>query len=143
VVDRHPTGTISSAWDHADTHRDDAVEAIVRAAAGRLVLLDWPTYSPWLNPIEMLWRQIRREVTHGELFASLDALLKAAHAFFDRYNQYTARVFSIIGAHAAYLAWVYLKCSSSKNCQVPERTTTDEIWCSHPPSYSLVPKRWM
>jgi hypothetical protein len=49
----------------------------------------------------MLWRQFRREVTHGERFASLDALLKAAHAFFDRYHQSTERVFSIIGAQAA------------------------------------------
>jgi hypothetical protein len=49
----------------------------------------------------MLWRHFRREVTHCELFASLDALLKAAHAFFDRYNQSRARTLSIIGAHAA------------------------------------------
>jgi transposase len=101
LVDRHPTGTIYIAWDNADTHCDDEVEAIVRAAAGRLVLLYLPTDSPWLNPIEMLWRQFRREVTHCELFASLDALVKAAHAFFDRYNQCPPRVLAIIGAHAA------------------------------------------
>jgi putative transposase len=101
MVERHPTGIIYIAWDNADTHRDDEVEAVVRAAAGRLVLLYLPTYSPWLNPIEMLWRQFRREVTHCELFASLDALLKAAHAFFDRYNQGPHHVLSIIGAHAA------------------------------------------
>jgi len=101
LVDKHPTGTIYVAWDNADTHADQEVEAVVRAAAGRLVLLYLPTYSPWLNPIEMLWRQFRREVTHCELFASLDALLKAAHAFFDRYNQSTRGVLSIIGAHAA------------------------------------------
>jgi transposase len=101
LVAHHPTGTISVAWDNADTHADDEVEAVVRAAAGRLVVLSWPTYSPWLNPIAMLWRQFRREVTHGELLASVDALLKAAHAFFDRYNQGTARVLSSIGAHAA------------------------------------------
>ena len=101
VVDRQPTGTLSIAWDNADPHRDNEVEASVRAAAGRLVWRYWPTYSPWLNPMEMLWRQFRREVTHGELFASLDALLKAAHACFDPYNQCTERVLSIIGAHAA------------------------------------------
>lgn len=101
LVGKPPTGTISVAWDHADTHADDEVEAGVRAAAGRLVLLYLPTYSPWLNPIEMLWRHFRREVTHGELFASLDALIKAAHAFFDRYNQVPRRVLSIIGAYAA------------------------------------------
>jgi transposase len=101
LVDKHPTGTIYVAWDHADTHADDQVEAVVRAAAGRLVLRYLPTYSPWLTPIEMLWRPSRREVTHGELFVSLDALLKAAHAFFARYNQSSERILSIIGAHAA------------------------------------------
>jgi putative transposase len=53
-----------------------------------------------LNPIEMLWRQFRREVTHCELFVSIDALVKAAHAFFDRYNRQPGGVQSIIGAHA-------------------------------------------
>jgi transposase len=101
LVDKHPSGTISVAWDHADTHVDDDVEAVVRAAAGRLVRLYVPTYSPWLNPIEMRWRQFRHEVTHGELLVSLDALIKAAHAFFDWYNQCPQRVLSIIGAHAA------------------------------------------
>jgi transposase len=101
LVDRHLTGTIYVAWDNADTHYDDEVEAVVRAAAGRLVLLYLPTYSPWLNPIEMLWRHFRREVTHCELFPSLAALLQAAQAFFDRHNQGPHHVLSIIGAHAA------------------------------------------
>jgi putative transposase len=101
LVGKHPTGTIDVTWDNADTHADDEVEAVVRAAAGRLVRLYFPTYSPWLNPIEMLWRQFRREVTHGELFDALEALLKAAHAFFDRYNQGPHHVLSMIGAHAA------------------------------------------
>lgn len=43
VVEKHPSGTISVAWDHADPHQDDEVEAVVRAAAGRLVWLSLPT----------------------------------------------------------------------------------------------------
>ncbi|MDQ3828506.1 MAG: IS630 family transposase [Candidatus Tectomicrobia bacterium] len=101
LVDKHPTGTIYIAWDNAGTHWDDEVETVIRGAAGRLVLLYLPTYSPWLNPIEMLWRQFRREVTHCELFATLTALLQAAQDFFDRYNRCPAHVLSIIGAHAA------------------------------------------
>jgi hypothetical protein len=31
------------AWDHATTHQDEEVEAVVQAAAGRLVLLYVPT----------------------------------------------------------------------------------------------------
>jgi transposase len=98
LLDQHPTGTIYIAWDNATTHEDDEVEAVVRSAAGRLVLLYLPTYSPWLNPIEMLWRHFRREVTHCELFESVKALLSAAHDFFDRYNLTPDQVRSIIGA---------------------------------------------
>ncbi|MFN8598730.1 MAG: IS630 family transposase [Anaerolineae bacterium] len=75
LVDKHPTGTIYVVWDNACTHQDDEVEAVVRGAAGRLVLLYLPTYSPWSNPIEMLWRHFRREVTHCELFETVEALL--------------------------------------------------------------------
>lgn len=74
---------------------------MVRGAAGRLVLLSLPTYNPWLNPIEMLWRHFRREVTHCELFATKLALLAAARDFFARYNQCPQKVLSIIGSHAA------------------------------------------
>jgi hypothetical protein len=49
----------------------------------------------------MLWRHFRREVTHGKLFASVDALLGATAAFFDRCNRMPGRVRSIIGAHPA------------------------------------------
>ena len=98
LVDQHPTGTIYVAWDHASTHQDDEVEAVVRAAAGRLVLLYLPTYSPWLNPIEMLWRHFRREVTHCELFETVKVLIEASYDFFRRYNQTPDKVLSIIGA---------------------------------------------
>jgi len=47
LVEKHPTGTIYVAWDNANTHEDDEVEAVVQAAEGRLVLLYLPTYSPW------------------------------------------------------------------------------------------------
>ena len=99
LLDKHPTGTIYVAWDNAVTHYDDDVEAVLRAAAGRLVLLYLPTYSPWLNPIEMLWRQFRREVTHCELFDTVKALLVAARDFFDRYNDNPYNILSIIGAN--------------------------------------------
>ena len=71
----------------------------MRGAAGRLVLLYLPTYSPWLNPIGMPWRQFHREVTRCELFADVRALLDATHAFFARFNRRAGGVRSILGAH--------------------------------------------
>jgi putative transposase len=99
LLDKHPTQTIDVAWDNCNTHEDDEVEAVVRGAAGRLILLYLPTYSPWLNPIEMLWRHFRREVTHCELFASMKALLQATTDFFTWYNAAPQCTLSIIGSH--------------------------------------------
>jgi putative transposase len=98
LLDKHPDETIFVALDNANTHQDDEVEMVVRRAAGRLILLYLPTYSPWLNPIEMLWRYFRREVTHCELFESIKALIKATNDFFDCCNQQPNLVLSAIGA---------------------------------------------
>ena len=98
LLDKHPEGTIYVAWDNSNTHEDNEVDGVVRAAAGRLILLYLPTYSPWLNPIEMLRRHFRREVTHCELFVSVKASLAASQDFFDRYNSHPERVLSVIGA---------------------------------------------
>ena len=100
LVEKHPRGTIYVAWDNATTHEDDEVEEVVRAAARRLVLLSLPTYSPWLNPIEMLWRHFRREVTHCELFETKQHLLAAAGDFFHRHNERPAVIRSVIGSNA-------------------------------------------
>jgi len=99
LLDKHPTETIYVAWDNFIAHQDDEVEAVVRSAAGRLILLYLPTYSPWLNPIEMLWRHFRREVTHCELFQTVKVLIEAAYDFFVRYNRCPEKVLLIIGAH--------------------------------------------
>lgn len=104
LLEKHPNETVYVAWDNATTHFDDEVEAVVRAAAGRLVLMYLPTYSPWLNPIEMLWRHFRREVTHCELFPSVKALTEASLDFFRRYNELPEKVLSIIGAKPKALA---------------------------------------
>jgi len=100
LLEKHPHETIYVTWDNVNTHEDEEVEAVVRAAAGRLILLYLPTYSPWLNPIEMLWRHYRRDVTHCELFESVKKLVEATLDFFERSNQTPDSVLSIIGANS-------------------------------------------
>lgn len=98
LLEKHPQETIYVAWDNASTHQDEEIEAVVRGVAGRLILLYLPTYSPWLNPIEMLWRHFRREVTHCELFQTLRDLISASYDFFNRYNLVPDKTLSLIGA---------------------------------------------
>ncbi len=103
ALERYPKETIYVAWDSVNPHEDDEVEAAVRAA-GRLVLLYLPTYSPWLNPIEMLWRYFQREVTDCEPFETKHAMLAAAQDFFERYNQCPERILAVIGSNAQKVA---------------------------------------
>ncbi|MEZ4967733.1 MAG: transposase [Saprospiraceae bacterium] len=87
--------------DNVYTHKDGEIEKVEQEYANRLKLLYLPTYSPWLNPIEMLWRHYRREVTHCELFGSPEKLIEASKNFFTKYNQSPSRILSVIGSKAA------------------------------------------
>ncbi len=82
LVERHATGRIYLTWDNAYTHFGGEVETVLKETKGRLILLYLPTYSPWLNPIEMLWRSMRFGVTHCELFTALSQLKAAFLDFF-------------------------------------------------------------
>lgn len=46
LLQRHRHERIYVAWDNASTHQDEEIEAVMRRAAGRLILLSLPTYSP-------------------------------------------------------------------------------------------------
>jgi len=46
----------------------------------------------------MLWRHFRREVTHHELFTTVQELIDASNDFFKRFNQAPGKTLSIIGA---------------------------------------------
>jgi hypothetical protein len=72
---------------------------VIGPAAGRLVLYYLPTYSIWLNPIEILWRHFRCDVTHWELFETDKALLEVLYAFYQHFDKNLEKVLSIIGAH--------------------------------------------
>src|ERR687886_83407 len=99
LVGRHETGTIYPTWDNATTHYDDEIDEVLKEAKGRLVLLSLPTYSPWLNPIEMLWRSMRYNVTHCELFVTIADLEAAFLDYFASTPKETVR--RIIGSKAA------------------------------------------
>ena len=99
LLAKHAIGTIYLTWDNATTHVDGEIDTILKEANGRLVLLYLPTYSPWLNPIEMLWRSMRYNVTHCELFVTIDDLKAAFLEYFATTSKET--VLSVIGSKAA------------------------------------------
>jgi transposase len=84
--------------DNFIIHRSRKTQDFLEKYKDQLVLFMLPTYSPWLNLIERLWKHLRRKVTHNHLFASLAELVKAVCSFLDALNATPHLTLSVIGA---------------------------------------------
>ncbi len=72
--------------DNWNVHEHPEVQAAL-ATMPRLVSVPLPTYAPWLNPIEKLWRWVRQRVLHHHRFSDRWSELKArVAAFFDQFR---------------------------------------------------------
>jgi len=60
--------------DNARYHHAKILQSWLEEASDLLELFFLPPYSPDLNPIEMLWKKTRRNVTHNRYFNSLQEL---------------------------------------------------------------------
>ena len=83
--------------DNYIIHRSKKTQAILDKYADRIEIVPLPTYSPKLNIIELLWKYLRRKVTHNHLFVSIEKLLDAALEFLKSLNEKPAEVLSVIG----------------------------------------------
>ena len=83
--------------DNYIIHRSKTTNAVPVRYADRLTIVALPTYSPKLNLIELLWKHLRRKVTHNHLFESVSTLVQAVEAFFVRLDSHPAEVLSVIG----------------------------------------------
>jgi transposase len=82
----YPQGqTIYLVWDNWPVHHSDQVQQAVEQLP-RLKVLPLPTYAPWLNPIEKLWRKFRQEVDYlHPLAGDWKALQSRVKAFFQQF----------------------------------------------------------
>lgn len=46
------------------------LDVLARLQSSKLRLIFLPTYAPWLNPIEKVWRKLKQEVLHGHHYSS-------------------------------------------------------------------------
>jgi transposase len=60
--------------DNARYHHAKILQPWLEEVSDLLELFFLPPYSPDLNPIEMLWKKTRRNVTHNRYFSSLQKL---------------------------------------------------------------------
>lgn len=83
ILSRWSESPVVLICDNYSVHKTKAVKELERKHFGRLLLVYLPTYSPHMNPIEMLWRHIRRLVTHNSWFGCLSALMVAVASALD------------------------------------------------------------
>ena len=83
--------------DNYIIHRSKKTQAILDKYADRIEIVPLPTYSPKLNVIEMLWKYLRRKVTHNHLFSSIEKLVDAVLEFLKSLNDKPDEVLSVIG----------------------------------------------
>jgi len=83
--------------DNFIIHRSKKTLAILEKYADRIEIVPLPTYSPKLNIIEMLWKYLRRRVTHNHLFTSIEKLVEAVLHFLNSLTDKPELVLSIVG----------------------------------------------
>jgi transposase len=80
----YPDQRVSLVWDNWPVHRHPAV--LERAAALGIELLWLPTYAPWLNPIEKVWRWLAEDLLrHHPRADQFPALQAQVAAWLDRF----------------------------------------------------------
>jgi transposase len=72
--------------------------------AARLTVYHLPSYSPDYNPIEFLWRAVKRSATHNRYFPAFDLLLNSVEQALQYLAQHPERVRSLFGLYLKQLA---------------------------------------
>jgi transposase len=85
--------------DGARYHTAKETQAFVAQHAARLTVHQLPSYSPDYNPIEHLWRNVKREKTHNRYFPTFEAVTAAVERGLTYFQQHAAEVKQLMGTH--------------------------------------------
>lgn len=83
-------------WDNWPVHRHP--EVLATAARLGIELLWLPTYAPWLNPIEKLWRKLKQTLLHHHRMAEhWEEMKEQVARFLDQYADGSAALLRYVG----------------------------------------------
>jgi transposase len=85
--------------DGARYHTAKETQAFVATQAERLSVYQLPSYSPDYNPIEHLWRNVKREKTHNRYFPTFELLMEAVKRGLTYFQQHAEEVKQLMGTH--------------------------------------------
>ena len=73
--------TIVVVWDNHSAHLTASVQAKARELG--IVLVNLPPYSPDLNPIERIWKQVKKAISEQALIKTVEELEKIVSTTFE------------------------------------------------------------
>ena len=87
--------------DGARYHTSKAMDLFFAQHQTRLTVCPLPAYSPDYNPIEYLWRNLKKRATHNKYFAEFSELMTAVDYGLTYLVQHPAEVLRVFGLYRA------------------------------------------
>jgi len=89
--------------DGAKYHTCQATKDFFALHRDRLTKFQLPSYSPDFNPIEYLWRNVKKDATHLKYFATFDALTEKVENTLHQIAQLPAEILALMGRYCEAL----------------------------------------
>jgi DDE superfamily endonuclease len=94
--ERYPDKELILVWDNWPVHQHP--EVLAQASTLGIEILWLPTYAPWTNPIEKLWRWMRQEAVHCHRHADeWEELKGAVTGFLDQFADGSTALLRYVG----------------------------------------------
>jgi transposase len=87
--------------DGAKYHTSQSTRAFFAAHQDRLTVFQLPSYSPDYNPIEFLWKKMKRRATHNQYFPNFEDLVSAVDDALAYFASQVAEIKSLMGLYVA------------------------------------------
>lgn len=95
----HTTAHLFLIQDGARYHTSKYTRHFFAQHTDRLTVCQLPSYSPDYNPIEYLWRNVKKEGTHLKYFPTFDALISAVETALAYFKQRLELVKNLFGLY--------------------------------------------
>jgi transposase len=92
--------------DGAKYHTSCATRQFFAAHQARLTVHQLPSYSPDYNPIEYLWRKVKKLATHNKYFAAFEHLVNSVEKTLMAFSERADDVLNLFGCYCAELGLV-------------------------------------
>jgi transposase len=89
--------------DGAKYHVSQSTRAFLAAHRERLTAYQLPSYSPDYNPIEYLWRNVKKEATHNKYFEAFEHLVHSVDKTLAAFAERAEAVLNLFGCYCKEL----------------------------------------